>query len=65
MKTVRIAVNEVIVCVVAKLRDGNQSVYSDFQFQIAKLESPLNLNNIYSVSKIRKKRDIGKYRYKF
>ncbi len=34
-ETVVLAENEVIVGVVAKLRSGYQSVYTDFQFQIA------------------------------
>ncbi len=35
-KTVELADNELIIGVVAKLRLGCQSIYTDFQFQIAK-----------------------------
>ncbi len=34
-KTVKIAENEVIVGVVARLLPNRQSIYTDFQFQIA------------------------------
>jgi hypothetical protein len=35
--TVKLAVDEIIIGVVAKLHLDFQSVYTDFQFQIAKL----------------------------
>ena len=36
MQTVQIAENEVIVGVKAKLLDGCQSIYTDFQFHIGR-----------------------------
>ena len=46
--------NEIIVGLVVKY-DPSKKVYTNWQFQIAKLESPLNLDNIYAVGKMEKR----------
>ncbi len=51
--TILLDENEIIVGVVLKY-DPSLKVNTNWQFQIAKLESPLNLDNIYAVDKMEK-----------